>query len=63
GLGGHGQGGALQGTRRAGSVNENHAANRCDVRLAGRTARNAEPVDPGDQDNPQCAIASSNASF
>jgi hypothetical protein len=36
---------------------------RRDVMLGGRTARNAAPVDPADQDNPIWAIASSNARF
>ena len=46
GLGHDGQGRALQRTHRACAVNEIAPGNRCDVKLGGRTTRNAEPVDP-----------------
>jgi hypothetical protein len=46
GVGDDGQGRALQGTGRACGVNEIAPDIRRDVKLAGRTARNAEPVDP-----------------
>ena len=64
GLGDDGQGRALQGTRRACGVNEIALDIRRDVRLGGgRTARNAEPVDPAIGTTPYVPVHWSNAGF